>query len=59
MGTQTIDRLRERVRGEVVTPGDDGYEDARKVFNAMIDRRPAAVVRCTEAADATSTATTR
>jgi FAD/FMN-containing dehydrogenase len=51
MGTQTIDQLRERVRGEVITPSDEGYEDARKVFNAMIDRRPAVVVRCTRTGD--------
>jgi FAD/FMN-containing dehydrogenase len=31
--------------GEVVLPGDDGYEDARLIWNRMIDRRPAAVVR--------------
>lgn len=37
MGTQTIDRLRERVRGDVITPSDEGYENARKVLNAMID----------------------
>jgi FAD/FMN-containing dehydrogenase len=47
----TIDTLRQRLSGEVVTPNDAGYEDARKVFNAMIDRRPAAVVRCAGAAD--------
>ena len=46
MSTQTVDGLRESVRGEVITPSDEGYDDARKVFNAMIDRRPAYVVRC-------------
>ena len=51
MGIRTIEQLRERLRGEVVTPSDAGYEDARKVYNAMIDRRPAAVVRCAETGD--------
>src|SRR5262245_7197837 len=46
MSTQPVDGLRESVRGEVITPSDEGYDDARKVFNAMIDRRPAYVVRC-------------
>ena len=47
----TIDGLSERVRGEVITPDDAGYEEARKVFNAMIDRRPSVVVRCTSTED--------
>ena len=51
LGTGTIDQLHERLRGEVVTPGDAGYEDARRVYNAMIDRRPAAVVRCVDTGD--------
>ena len=51
MSAQTIEQLRERVRGEVITPADEGYEDARKVYNEMIDRRPAAVVRCTQTSD--------
>ena len=41
--TATIDL---RTAGGVVTPGDPGYDDARAVYNAMIDRRPAAIARC-------------
>jgi FAD/FMN-containing dehydrogenase len=51
MSVQAIAKLSEQVRGEVITPADEGYEEARKVYNAMIDRRPAVVVRCTETAD--------
>src|SRR4030095_17096089 len=43
--------LRAPVRGQVLRPGDDGHEAARRIFNAMIDRRPALIVRCAEAAD--------
>jgi FAD/FMN-containing dehydrogenase len=43
--------LRSAVRGQVLRPGDDGHEAARRIFNAMIDRRPALIVRCAEAAD--------
>jgi FAD/FMN-containing dehydrogenase len=51
MTAQTIDSLRALVAGPVITPGDQGYEDARKVYNFMIDRHPAAIVQCTDAAD--------
>ena len=46
-----VDELREQVRGVVITPDDDGYELARRVYNAMIERRPALVVRCANAGD--------
>src|SRR3990172_744958 len=49
MAKTTIEQLRERVRGEVITPRDENYEQARRVFNAMIDRRPRVVVRCVNA----------
>ncbi len=40
-----------RLRGSLFLPGDAGYEESRTVWNAMIDRRPAAVVRCLGKAD--------
>lgn len=46
-----IDRLRERLRGELLRPGDAGYDEARRVWNGMIDRYPALIVRCAMVAD--------
>jgi FAD/FMN-containing dehydrogenase len=43
--------LARRLRGEVVQPGDDGYDQARRVWNAVVDRRPALIVRPGEVAD--------
>jgi FAD/FMN-containing dehydrogenase len=43
--------LRAKLRGTVALPGDEGYDAARTIWNAMIDRRPALVVRCLDAAD--------
>jgi FAD/FMN-containing dehydrogenase len=43
--------LRASVRGMVLCPGQDGYDAARAIPNAMIDRHPAAIVRCAGAAD--------
>jgi FAD/FMN-containing dehydrogenase len=49
--TRVAQVLDERVRGQVVRPGDADYEQARRVYNQMIDARPAAVVRCTDVDD--------
>jgi FAD/FMN-containing dehydrogenase len=43
---ERLDALRLSVRGPVLLPADAGYEDSRTVWNAMIDRHPAAVARC-------------
>src|ERR1700686_871997 len=47
----TVENLRKAVRGAVLWPGQDGYEAARTLPNAMIDRRPAFIARCTGTAD--------
>jgi FAD/FMN-containing dehydrogenase len=51
MSTVQIERLRESVAGPVRGPGDEGYDEARTVYNGMIDRKPAAVATCTSTAD--------
>ena len=44
-------QLAERIGGELIVPGDAGYDDARSVWNAMIEKYPAAVVRAATVAD--------
>ena len=47
----SVDSLREQVRGEVFTEGDEGYDEARSVYNGMIDKRPAVVIGAVDDAD--------
>ncbi|MGY1638863.1 FAD-binding oxidoreductase [Geodermatophilus sp. SYSU D00742] len=51
MTTQLPGTLADRVRGQVIRPGDDDYEQARRVYNGMIDAHPDLVVRCAGADD--------
>ena len=43
--------LSARFSGELLIPGDAGYQDARRIHNGMIDRRPALIARCRGTAD--------
>src|SRR5882762_4274580 len=45
------EELAATLRGDLITPDDERYEEARAVYNAMIDNRPAAIARCRNTAD--------
>ena len=49
-----IEHLKELVKGQIVLPDDPNYDEVRKIWNAMIDRRPAVIVQCAEADDVRS-----
>jgi FAD/FMN-containing dehydrogenase len=53
-GTAPYEELAATVRGELILPGDPGYDQARAVYNAMISKHPAAIVRCSDTADVVS-----
>lgn len=46
-----IEKFAAQLRGKIVMPSDDNYDEARKVFNAMIDKRPGMFAMCTDVAD--------
>jgi len=51
LNQDTLEGLKMRLKGPVLTPGNVGYEESRTIWNAMIDRKPAFVVRCIGKAD--------
>jgi FAD/FMN-containing dehydrogenase len=51
MATPAFAQLRVDLRGDLIEPGSSEYEQARKVHNGMIDRRPRLIARCVDAAD--------
>ncbi len=50
----SIKDLKSRLRGALIEPGDAGYDEARKVYNAMIDKKPRMIARCADVADVMS-----
>ena len=48
---ETVEGMRAAFSGQVLTPGDMGYDDARQVHNGMIDKHPAVIARCQDTAD--------
>jgi FAD/FMN-containing dehydrogenase len=53
--SEALDALRGGLRGALCLPGDAGYDEARTIWNAMIDKRPAAVVRAAGPSDVIQT----
>lgn len=54
LGEPEIQELRSALRGHVMGPSDQRYEEARQLYNAMIDKRPALIARCADVADVVS-----
>ena len=52
---EAIDQLRTDFRGELIQPGSPDYDDARRVYNAMIDKHPMLIARCADVADVIAT----
>jgi hypothetical protein len=46
-----VEEFQKSLRGELIRPGDGGYNEARKIWNANIDKHPALIARCMGAAD--------
>jgi hypothetical protein len=51
LNTSVIDDLKSKIRGQIILANGAGYEDARKVYNAMINKHPGMIVKCVDVAD--------
>jgi hypothetical protein len=51
MQTEAIDKLRQGLRGAVIERSDPNYDEARALYNGMIDKRPLVIARCVDVAD--------
>ena len=51
LNASVVEKFASQVRGKITLPGDPGYDDTRKVYNAMIDKHPGMIVKCVDVAD--------
>ena len=51
LNEDSINKLKTGLRGRVIQRGDPDYDDARKVYNAMIDKKPRLIAQCADVAD--------
>ena len=46
-----LQNFKSSIRGQVIMPDDPSYDEVRKIYNGMIDKRPAIIVKCANTAD--------
>ncbi len=51
LSDEAVEEFKNKLRGQMILPDDDGYDEARTLYNAMIDRRPALIIRCAGVSD--------
>ena len=51
LDASAVEKFASQIRGKITLPGDPGYDDTRKVYNAMIDKHPGMIVKCVDVAD--------
>src|SRR5690242_12647787 len=51
IASDAVEQLRSELHGSLLGPGMPGYDEARTIWNAMIDRRPGLIARCADASD--------
>ena len=51
LGEATVEEFKRGLRGQVLTPSDEGYDEARMIWNGMFDKKPALIAHCSGTAD--------